>query len=173
MAKNLPSLFLQERGWVANSSTTALQWQHECGCAKGRPSLRPTATRMESSILKPRFVIGRAWSHAPDSGVDTERSLALVISSVALCTTWRRCPKDDLTTSESQDLWILTSSLEGGEGWSQGTSYTSGLGQCQPLGKKCRNHLSRSETWALEAVAEDIKPEGASCTALRRPKPPE
>ena len=47
-------------------------------------------------------MIGKAWSHAPDSGVETEGSLALVTSSVAL---WRRCSKDDLTTSEFQALW--------------------------------------------------------------------
>ena len=172
MAKNLPSLFLQERGWVANSSTMAQQWQHECGSAKGRPSLRPTATRMvESNILRPRFTIGKAWSHAPDSGVETERSLALVISSVA---PWRRCSKDHLTTSESQAFWILTSSPEGGGGLVPGNKLyqqiravsASGTEKQEPAGKIWDMSF-------LDAAAEDIKAEGASCTALRRPRRPD
>ena len=79
----LPWLHLQLRPWVANWSTCSPQCAQMCGRLKGHQSLRPIAIlHVSSSICRPRVEIGKAFSHAPDSFVETASRQALDLVSL-------------------------------------------------------------------------------------------
>ena len=82
----LPSLCLQLRACLPNSSTMAEQCWHWCGRHTGVPRRRATAIRtVLSSIRSPREDTGKALNHAPDSLSDTESRRACSTSLIASC----------------------------------------------------------------------------------------